>query len=276
MTKPPRSQRARGGAVPAHRPEPTARVLIATPVKDATPFLDSYFGVLSRLSYPKHLISLSVLEGDSRDDTARLVAERLDAVGDLYRRHGLWRFDTGFQLPPGAPRWSPHLQLFRRKAIARARNHLLSRALLDEDWVMWLDVDVIQTPPDLIEILLATGRDILHPHCVHVPGGPTFDRNGWRAHGKLLLEHMRGEGPLVPLDSVGGTVLMIRADLHRDGLIFPPFPYVGSRGLARRPGPWATVGQTGEIETEGLGLMAADMGHQCWGMPDLEVIHAPV
>jgi hypothetical protein len=30
----------------------------------------------------------------------------------------------------------------------------------------------------------------------------------------------------------------------------------------------------GEIETEGLGLMAFDMGHLCWGMPDEEVIHA--
>ena len=275
MTKPPRSRRSRVEHIPEQAPAPEARVLIATPLKDAARFADTYFALLSRLTYPKHLVSLGVLEGDSRDDTARLFAERLDVVGGAYRRHGLWRFDTGFQLPTDAPRWTPHLQLFRRKAIARARNHLLAHALQDEDWVMWLDVDVIQTPPDLIEILLATGRDILHPHCVQVPGGPTFDRNGWRAHGKLLLEHMRGQGPLVPLDSVGGTVLMIRADLHRDGLIFPPFPYAGSRGLARRPGPWATVGLTGEIETEGLGLMAADMGHQCWGMPDLEVIHAP-
>ena len=30
----------------------------------------------------------------------------------------------------------------------------------------------------------------------------------------------------------------------------------------------------GEIETEGLGIMAHDMGHQCWGMPNLEVRHA--
>jgi hypothetical protein len=31
----------------------------------------------------------------------------------------------------------------------------------------------------------------------------------------------------------------------------------------------------GEIETEGLGIMAHDMGHECWGMPNLEVKHAP-
>lgn len=268
MTKPPATPRR-------PRTAPTARILIATPVKDAAAFRDSYFGVLDRLTYPKPLISLGLLEGDSRDDTASLFGDRLRTDCGSYRRTGLWRFDTGFQLPPGVPRWTPHLQLFRRKALARARNHLLSRALADEDWVMWLDVDVIATPPDLIETLLATGQDILHPHCVREPGGPTFDRNAWRNQGKLLMENMRGQGPLVPLDAVGGTVLMIRADLHRDGLIFPPFPYAGGRGLARRPGPWASVGLTGEIETEGLGLMAADMGHQCWGLPDLEVFHAP-
>ncbi len=29
----------------------------------------------------------------------------------------------------------------------------------------------------------------------------------------------------------------------------------------------------GEIETEGLGIMAHDMGHACWGMPNLEILH---
>ena len=30
----------------------------------------------------------------------------------------------------------------------------------------------------------------------------------------------------------------------------------------------------GEVETEGLGLMARDMGYECWGMPNLEIVHA--
>ena len=254
---------------------PTSRVLIATPVKNGTRHLDSYFRLLEHFTYPKQLISLGFLEGDSEDGTFDALFERSHAVGAHYRRYGLWQYHTGFRLPPGAPRWAPPIQLFRRKALARARNQLLSHALVDEDWVMWLDVDVIATPPDLIETLIATGRDIVHPHCVLTPGGPSFDRNAWREHGAVLMENLRGQGPLVRLDSVGGTVLMVRADLHRDGLIFPPFLYGPTHRLARRPGPWAALGQSGEIETEGLGLMAADMGHQCWGMPDLEVLHAP-
>ena len=29
----------------------------------------------------------------------------------------------------------------------------------------------------------------------------------------------------------------------------------------------------GEMETEGLGIMANDMGYDCWGMPNLEILH---
>ena len=45
------------------------------------------------------------------------------------------------------------------------------------------------------------------------------------------------------------------AELHRHGLVFPPFPY------------------RGRIETEGLAMMAMDMGALSWGLPFLEVLH---
>jgi hypothetical protein len=103
------------------------------------------------------------------------------------------------------------------------------------------------------------------PHCVLDYGGVTFDQNAWRDKGRLHLDDLRDEGDLVPLDTVGGTMLLIRADLHRDGLIFPPVPY--------RPGhPKARRGE-GELETEGLGILAGDLGETCWGMPNLEIIH---
>lgn len=78
---------------------------------------------------------------------------------------------------------------------------------------------------------------------------------------------------LVRLDAVGGTVLLIRADCHRNGLIFPPFPYGNAHPHVRPPGLHSPPWQAGEIETEGLGLMATDMGITCWGWPRLEVIH---
>jgi hypothetical protein len=86
--------------------------------------------------------------------------------------------DFGFRLPKSVARWAPAYQLTRRTILARAPNQLLFRALDEEGWVLWLDVDMIDYPSDLIERMLAVGLDIVHPHCVLAPAGPTFDRNG--------------------------------------------------------------------------------------------------
>ena len=114
------------------------------------------------------------------------------------------------------------------------------------------------------------------PHCVR-PNGETFDLNTFQLSADAatldweryvidgILQPPRGYGrrylnafahaKYVALDGVGATMLLVRADLHRKGLIFPPLPY-------RR-----------HIETEGLAQLARDMGHVCWGMPQLEVVH---
>jgi Anp1 len=249
-------------------------VLILTPVKNAARHLPGYWDRLAKLDYPPDRISLGMLESDSTDDTADLIGAQLDTLRRRYSSVGFWQKHFDFQIPPGLPRWDYAYQLPRRKILAKARNHLLFRSLEDQDWVLWLDVDVIDYPPDLLQRLIATGRDILHPHCVTDPGGPTFDRNAWREHGKVHMDQLRGGPDLVRLDSVGGTVLMIRADIHRDGLVFPSFPYGGASSAVRRPHPLGPAVR-GEIETEGLGIMAIDMGHQCWGMPNLEVRHDP-
>jgi hypothetical protein len=143
--------------------------------------------------------------------------------------------------------------------------------------VLWLDVDLIEYPPDIIERLLGFNKDILHPNCVKQPGGKSFDWNAWSGEGRLLMSDLRGRGELVEIESVGGTMLFIRADLHREGLVFPPF-YLGrmherARRRRRLLPKWAIpILQflvPGEIETEGLAMMAHEMGIPCWGLPDV-------
>lgn len=256
-----RGARGRADPLPAG-----PRILILTPVKDATEYLDDYCRNLARLSYPHTLISLGFLESDSSDGTFGDLERRRPDLRQEFRRVGLWKRDFGYRLPAGIHRGAEPIQIERRTVLAKSRNHLLFHALDDEDWVLWLDVDVVEYPPDLIERLLATGEQIVQPHCVLDYGGPTFDCNGWRDRGRLHLDDLRDEGELVELDAVGGTALLVRADLHRDGLIFPAFLY-------GRENPRIREGR-GELETEGLGIMARDMGEVCWGMPHLEVIHA--
>jgi hypothetical protein len=240
-------------------------VLIATPVKDAEDYLEVYFELLGRLTYPADRLSLALLESDSADGTFAALDRSLPRLRRRFRRVGLWKHDFDYRLPPGRARWDEEIQPERRRVLALSRNHLLARGLADEDWVFWVDSDMIDAPPDVLEQLLATGKEIIQPHCVLLPGGSTHDMNGWRDHGRLHLDDLREEGDLVPLDAVGGTMLLVRADLHRDGLVFPPFPYGVGHPLAR-PG-------RGEVETEGLGILAHDMGYTCWGMPHLEVRH---
>jgi glycosyltransferase involved in cell wall biosynthesis len=251
------------------------RVLVLTPVKDAAAFLPRYLENLRALDYPREAISLGLLEGDSRDTTRELLQQVLPGLEAEYRRVTLAHRDFGLQLE--GPRWETGVQRRRRSVLARARNHLLSRALADEEWVLWLDVDVTDCPADLIQRLLGARKDIVVPHCATAAGGPTYDLNtfvlhrragtlNWsrwlrdgilqppRGFGRTYLDELRGQG-LVRVDSVGGTALLVRADLHRDGLTFPCFPYQQL------------------IETEGLAAMARDMGTACWALPDLEVLH---
>ena len=237
-------------------------VLILTPVKNASRFLDSYFAGLGRLSHPAASISLGFLESDSDDDTYEQLRRTARSVAQPLRRRRALAEEFQFPDPAGFPRWTHAFQIPRRKILAKARNQLLFRALADEDWVLWLDVDVIDYPPDLIERLLATGRDIVHPHCVKRYGGPTFDLNAWRDHGRLHMEDLRGGPDLVRLDAVGGTVLLVRADIHRDGLIFPSFPYgAASPAVRRQPAGIARRAGDRGLRRHGNGYGPPMLGH---------------
>jgi glycosyltransferase involved in cell wall biosynthesis len=246
-------------------------VLILTPVKDAAAYLPRYFELLDNLTFDHRRISVAMLESDSTDATGSLIEEQSERLQKDFAGFQFFKRDYKFQLPDGIARWDAGFQLLRRTILARARNQLLFRALGDQDWVLWLDVDLTDYPADLIEQLLSHERDILHPNCVREPGGQSFDLNAWKDQGRQHMHDLRGSNGPVRIDSVGGTVLLVRADLHRDGLVFPAYKYGLESGVIRQQHPlWGK----GEIETEGFAAMARDMGLQCWGLPDMEVIHA--
>ena len=247
------------------------RVLILTPIKGAVRHLPRYVELVEALDWPRESLSIGMLEGDSADDTFAAAQALLPRLAARTRRAELFQRHFGFRWPTDVPRWAPAFQLVRRQTLARARNHLLFRALDDEDWVLWIDVDIIDYPADILHRLLATGFDIVVPNCVQERGGRTFDLNNWAADGSVTLSDRRGSGA-IRLDAVGGTMLLVRAEAHRDGLVFPPYRYGLENPRIRSAHPlWGR----GEIETEGLGAMAGDMGIQCWGLPDLEIVHAP-
>lgn len=251
------------------------RVLICIPVKDATPYLDTLWTNLNALNYPHKRLSLAFLESDSSDDTFEAIESKLCLMRQTFSRVDLFKRDYGFQSQH--PRWEPSLQRTRRSIISKSRNFLLSGALRDEEWVLWIDADVARWPADVIQQLLAVEKEIVVPNCLVLGKGHTFDFNtfkfkpgaedmDWTPYlndgilqppkglGRHYLSDLRDDQE-VEVDAVGGTMLLIRADLHREGLIFPSFPYKMY------------------IETEGLAFMARDMGYRCWGLPHLEIFH---
>jgi glycosyltransferase involved in cell wall biosynthesis len=266
-------------------------ILLLTPVKNCENYLETYFHNLYQLNYPHKKISIGLLESDSIDNSYFLIKEKLPDLQKEFAKVILIKKDFDFIIPIGTPRWSGKYQQKRRTILAKSRNHLLSRALTDEDWVLWLDVDLEEYPPDVIQKLLQTGKEIVQPHCVWECGGKTYDLNAWRDKGKKHLQDLRQDGEMVELHAVGGTMLLVKADIHRDGLIFPPYLYGRKNkrirntnfffatrrekilGLPRLLKLILSGKYQGEIETEGLGIMAHDMGYKCWGMPNLEIKH---
>jgi hypothetical protein len=62
----------------------------------------------------------------------------------------------------------------------------------------------------------------------------------------------------VPLDGVGAHVLLVKADVHREGFVFPSVLF------------------DHQVETEGFAKMVKALGHQPYGLPGYLVHHAQV
>ena len=81
--------------------------------------------------------------------------------------------------------------------------------------------------------------------------------------GPLHLEDLRGRATLLRLDLIDDTVPLVRADIHRDGLRLPQLSLRRRQvRRCRRPSPLGFV--TGELETEGFGIKAMDLGRRYW------------
>lgn len=152
------------------------RVLILTPLKDAANFLSKYFDLLSELTYPHELIDLAFLVGDSRDDTFAVLSAELDRVQkrtDKIPFRSALIVQKDFGAITGQSVQERHkfpAQGPRRKSIGRARNYLLYTALKPEhSWVYWRDVDIQDSPGEILEHFVDHNKDILVPSMSNHP-----------------------------------------------------------------------------------------------------------
>lgn len=262
-------------------PPPAGRnVAILVPLRDAADLIQPFLDALDGLDYPKDRIKLVFCEGDSLDGSWERLRTATEGLAGKYRDIVLLQRQVGTTLDR-AKRAKPRMQRVRRGAIAKVRNHLIDHGLNeDDDWALWIDIDVWRFPADVLDRLIAAGHRIAVPNCVTVAGEHSFDLNNFitrrqekdyryyreirgglhqppaHTEHRLHLSDVR-HLDIVGLDAVGGTMLLVDAALHRGGLRFPEMPY---RDL---------------IETEGFGALANDLGIRPVGLPKLEILHVP-
>lgn len=263
-----------------HRPisRHDVNISILIPVRDAEPFLERCFELLTQLTYPKDRMKIVFCEGDSIDGTTAKLAELVAAHKHLFRAIEVTTLEVNATLDR-AKRWLPALQRERRSNLAKVRNHLIDQGITDDDdWALWIDVDVCDYAPDIIERLLSEHEKVVTPDCVLDWDGRSYDLNAfndadesktlsyykWVKQGLYMPPashparkhlHVLRFLDRVPLTSVGGTMLLVHAAVHKAGLRFPELPYDDL------------------IETEGFGRMCRDFGVHPIGLPNVQIRH---
>ncbi|EPX72937.1 mannosyltransferase complex subunit [Schizosaccharomyces octosporus yFS286] len=266
-------------------------VLILTPIAR---FYPEYWKNLLKLTYPRNLITLGFIIPSTKDGTKvhRELRAAVQAVqkGPKHQRFADVKImiqDTGLSSGQSEKqRHSLEVQKERRSKIAASRNTLLFSTLGPKtSWVLWLDSDIVETPQRLIEDMTSFDKDVLVANCYKRHNGNLipYDFNSWvdsdharnlaKGMGKddillegyaelatyrLLMAHTYDNGDprtLMELNGVGTTALMVKANVHRDGAVFPTFPFYHL------------------IESEGFAKMASRLGYKVYGLPNYLVFH---
>jgi Anp1/Glycosyltransferase sugar-binding region containing DXD motif len=251
------------------------RILIAIPVKNSAETLDRLFMQLMGVTCQLREVSLVFLDGGSKDGSLeKMILFARRHQNDFGRIEVITRH---FRVSADEP-VRDGMSRMRHSNMARVRNYLLRAALHDEDWVLWMEPDIVNIAPNTLCLLMATGALIALPNAVHAFGEGSADPRAWlterevsreamaaftsngiyrppAGYERLFLSDLRYFDQVV-LDSAGPSMMLVHADLHRSGLIFPERPY---RHL---------------VDTEGFVVAARDLGIPSFGLPNMEVLRA--
>lgn len=185
------------------------------------------------------------------------------------------------------------VQKERRSMMALARNSLVFSTMSPStSWVLWLDADIIETPQTLLQDLMAHDKPVISANVYQryvddktkQESIRPYDFNNWveseeglkiaaglkddeivvegyaemATYRPLMAHYYDANGDVsteMALDGVGGGAVLVKADVHRDGAMFPSFPFYHL------------------IETEGFAKMAKRLGYDVFGLPNYLVYH---
>ncbi|KAF9543898.1 hypothetical protein EC957_000349 [Mortierella hygrophila] len=277
----------------AHPVPKKQTVLVLTLVRDreswgADRSISDFLNIVQGFDYPMSNINLGILASDKNEFKAITdhIKQLPDDKNPFHQIHVILREkDANISR---ADRKAENSQRDRRRLIARLRNYLLYTTMRDEDSVLWIDSDMIRVPNDLLGRMIDSGKDVITTATRSGPSGGFIDLNAWvgerkkpNAEEQATIEQggifvpgpksvkftheLQGEGEFTELDSVGGTVLFVRGEVHREGVAFTTNYVIGAG--------WNYEGYDG-IESEGLCYVAGFLGYKCWGMPNAIAEHS--
>lgn len=274
------------------------RVLILTPIQT---FHQGYWDNLLSLTYPRQLIELGFIaprtaSGDRALQELEKAIKKVqsDKVNQRFAKITILRQDSqSFDKLGEKERHALKVQKERRAAMALARNELLLSTIGPHtSWVLWLDADIVETKPTLIQDMTAHDKAVLAANVYQrfydqekkENAIRPYDFNNWAESdigleiaSKMADDEIIVEGyseiatyrPLMAhfydaagsvseemaLDGVGGGCTLVKAEVHRDGAMFPNFPFYHL------------------IETEGFAKMAKRLNYEVYGLPNYLVYH---
>lgn len=274
------------------------QVLILTPMQT---FHEQYWDNLLQLTYPRELIELGfIVPRTQSGDVALAKLEeavkkvQTDKKNQRFVKVTILRQDSkSFDRLQEKERHALAVQKERRAAMALARNELLFSTIGPHtSWVLWLDADIVEAPPNLIQDMTAHNKPVLAANVYQryydeekkESSIRAYDFNNWAesetglelasqmAEDEIIVEGYSelatyrplmayyydangSPGAEMALDGVGGGCTLVQADVHRDGAMFPNFPFYHL------------------IETEGFAKMAKRLNHEVFGLPNYLVYH---
>ena len=261
-------------------------VLLLSPMSK---FLPEYWDNINKLSYDHSLISLGFIIPRTNDGDEVLI--KLEAAvkktqadkKTRFKKVTILRQDSDSLLSQAEKdRHALAVQKERRAMMAVARNSLVFSTISPSTaWCLWLDQDLMRHDKPIVS---ANVFQRFHNPDTNKPDIRPYDFNNWveseeglKIAASLKEDEIIVEGyaematyrPLMAyyygaksdihtemaLDGIGGGAVLVKADVHRDGAMFPSFPFYHL------------------IETEGFAKMAKRLGYTVFGLPNYLVYH---
>lgn len=251
----------------------------------------SFLSMLSTIEYPEYCLSVSLLVSDSKEfNSMKTLLSQEHPFSSITLIHQPIKPITN-----RSDRKEDAVQKERRRLLAILRNQLLFSVIRIQSFAfLWVDSDIIKVPSHTLKKCVDSGKDIIAAMCTK--GGGEYDMNSWVGPrrepnseewkdidaGRLFVPRPTKETrfmnewtnnqssdksiEFIELDSVGGTFLFVKAEVHRSGIAFTTNYAVGTG--------WNRLEGFDGIETEGLCYVAKSAGYKCWGMPYENVVHS--